>query len=419
MADDFIRVHRNVVGAPSRKLEDCMKHICELGYWPLKIKAVPEGSVMDPRNVLMTIASTSPEFCWSGGFMESLLLKVWYPTTVGSCSYRYRQLARQMWNKTVPKSAHGWLEYAVHDFGYRGDTSEESAQISGMAHLMSFVGSDTIPAYPYCEEYYDATENDGPIMLSIPASEHSVMCSFGRDEEFAAFENMLNLYPSGPVSIVSDTFDVYNVLTNFVARLKNRILARDGKIVFRPDSGNPEKIICGDPDAPVNSPQWKGCIRLLHEMFGAEPNAAGYLELNPKVGLIYGDGMYFERYERALNRLAEMGYASSNLIIGVGGILRNHSRDTLGFATKATYVTVNGVPREIEKDPVTDPGKKSFKGFLHLEMGPNGWVTTDRATPEQEDTGLLKTVFYNGKMVGRQTLTQIRQTLRASEPQYA
>jgi nicotinamide phosphoribosyltransferase len=273
--------------------------------------------------------------------------------------------------------------------------------------LLSFYGSDTDPSFKFVEEYYYA--NDEIVMQSVPASEHSVMCSFGRDDEFGAFENMLTLYPSGLVSIVSDTFDVYRVLTEFASRLKDRILARDGKVVFRPDSGNPEYIICGDPNAPEGTNEWKGAIRLLDEMFGSTVNEKGYKQLNPKVGLIYGDGMYFERCQRTLDRLKEMGYAASNLVIGVGGILRNHSRDTLGFAIKATYVEVNGEHREIEKDPVTDHGKKSHKGLLALTFDDNmQYVTIDRCSQDHEKTGLLRTVFFDGNIFNPCSLSDVR-----------
>lgn len=303
-------------------------------------------------------------------------------------------------------------DFTVHDFGYRGDSSEEGAALSGAAHLISFSGSDTVPALPFVEHYYDA-DTSGLVMASVPASEHSVMCSFGRDNEFEAFENMLKLYPTGIVSIVSDTFDVYRVLTEFAHKLKPIILDRDGKVVFRPDSGNPEFIICGNPYAPEGSNEWKGAIRLLDEMFGSTINAKGYKVLNPKVGLIYGDGMYLERYQRTLDKLKEMGYAACNLVIGVGGILRNHSRDTLGFAMKATYVEVGGIPREIEKDPVTDHKKKSHKGLLCLTLGDNlEYITLDQCSEQEEKSGLLQTVFKDGNLTRETTFTEIKNKLK-------
>lgn len=407
MGDEFLRVHKYILGEASEDVKNKIYALCDLGYFPLAIKAVPEGSVMPVRNVLMTMTNTLPEFYWVVGFVESLIIKIWYPITVASCCYKYRKLVDFYFNKTVSDDLMFLRDYTVHDFGYRGDSSEESAAISGAAHLLSFKGSDTVPALTFLENFYNA--NPEGIMSSVPASEHSVMCSFGREDELGAFKNMLRLYPSGIVSIVSDTFDVYRVLTEFASILKDDILSRDGKVVFRPDSGNPEYIICGDPNAPEGSNEWKGAIRLLDEMFASTVNEKGFKQLNPKVGLIYGDGMYYDRYKRTLERLEQMGYAASNLVIGVGGILRNHSRDTMGFAIKATHVIVNGEPRDIEKDPVTDHGKKSHKGLLNLFCDEfRNYTTNDQCSIEQEKIGILETVFLDGKLTKEFNFTEIR-----------
>jgi nicotinamide phosphoribosyltransferase len=412
MGEEFLMYRKLILGNNSPEIESKIRALCQLGYLPLQIKAVEEGTVLPVKNVLMTITNTHPDFYWVVGFVESLLLKLWYTITVATHSYEYRKVVTQFFEQTVDDDQLAMIDFQVHDFGYRGDSSEEGAAISGVAHLLSFVGSDDVPALPCAIEYYGADINGEPIMLSVPASEHSVMCSFGREDEIEAFRHMIELYPTGIVSIVSDTFDVYEVLTHFVTVLKDAILKREGKVVFRPDSGNPEYIICGDPAATPGSNEWKGAIRLLDEQFGSTINSKGYKILNPKVGLIYGDGMYMERYVRILNRLQEMGYAVSNLVIGVGGILRNHSRDTLGFAIKATYVEVNGEPREIEKDPVTDHKKKSHKGLLSLVKDENGYQTLDRCSVAQEENSLLQTVFKDGKLVKETSLSAIRKVLK-------
>jgi nicotinamide phosphoribosyltransferase len=411
MGIEFLKYRKMILGSNSKDVEHKIMSLCDLGYFPIEIKAVEEGTVMPVKNVLMTITNTHPDFYWVVGLVESLVLKLWYSTTVASCCYKYKEIVDKAFDETVSEDFMFLKQFTVHDFGYRGDASEEGSAISGAAHLISFAGSDTVPALPFVEHYYGAN-TDELIMASVPASEHSVMCSFGRDNEFDAFENMLNLYPTGIVSIVSDTFDVYRVLTEFAERLKPRILERDGKVVFRPDSGNPEYIICGNPDAEYGSNEWKGAIRLLDEMFGSTVNDKGYKVLNPKVGLIYGDGMYIERYQRTLDKLKEMGYAACNLVIGVGGILRNHSRDTLGFAIKATYVEVNGEGREIEKDPITDNKKKSHKGLLSLTLGDNmEYITIDRCSEHEEKSGLLKTVFKDGQLVNEITFEQIKSNI--------
>lgn len=411
MGEEFLLYRKMILGSNSAEVELKIRALCALGYLPVEIKAVDEGTVLPVRNVLMTITNTHPDFYWVVGFIESLLLKLWYTISVATCSREYRKYVEQYFEATVDDGNSFLKDFAVHDFGYRGDASEEGAAISGVAHLVSFLGSDTVPALPCAIEYYNGDTNE-LIITSVPASEHSVMCSFGKDDELSAFRHMLDLYPAGIVSIVSDTFDVYRVLTEFAATLKDQILAREGKVVFRPDSGRPELIICGDPDAPVGSNEWKGAIRLLDEMFGSTVNSKGFKVLNPKVGLIYGDGMYLERYTRTLERLKQMGYASSNLVIGVGGILRNHTRDTLGFAIKATYVEVNGMPREIEKDPVTDRKKKSLKGLLSLVKRNGAFLTLDQCTPEQEEASLLKPVFRDGRLLRETGLKEIRERVR-------
>ena len=376
--------------------------LAERGHVSLDIKAVPEGSVVPVQNVLMTITNTEPDACWQVGFFESLLLKVWNTTTVASYSQKLYQLVLEYAHRTSENEDH--LPY--HNFGYRGVSSEETAALSGAAHLVNFLGSDTVPAVWMLSNFYDG---EHPIGLSVPATEHSVMCSYGREGEFKAFEQMLDIYPSGVVSIVSDTYNLWNVLTNFCPRLKPRILAREGRVVFRPDSGNPAHILCGDPNAPDNTPEGKGAIRLLEEQFGSTINSKGYRLLNPKVGLIYGDGFYYERFHEVLARMERMGYASSNLVVRIGGILlQKHNRDDQGFALKATYTEVDGVPQDIQKDPITDAKKKSHKGLMKLVREGPIYTTLDQMSWEEEGRGELQRVFRNGKPLKRYTLQEIR-----------
>lgn len=408
---EFMDVREKILGVNSPTIRRKMRDLAELKYLPIEIKAVPEGSVVPVKNVLMTITNTHPEFHWTVGFIESLLLKIWYPSTVATTSYQYRKVVERYFKETVSDGLMVIKPFMVHDFGYRGDSSEEGSIISGMAHLLSFTGSDTVPAYKGVIDYYGGKDN---IMMSVPASEHSVMCSFGRDGELEAYKNMLRLYGDGIVSIVSDTYSIWNVLTIFAPMLKSDILKRNGKVVFRPDSGNPEYIICGDPTAIPNSPEHKGCLRLLDEVFGSTVNNKGFKEINPAVGLIYGDGMYLQRYERTLQRMKEMGYAASNLVIGVGGILRYHSRDTLGFAIKATKIEVNGKERSIMKDPITDQGKKSHSGYLCLEKKDGKYITLNDVTREQESKGLLVPVFRNGKILVEHNIYSIRDRMTQS-----
>jgi len=407
--DEFLETRQDILKSEaSPDIVRKMRDLATLGYLPIKIKSVEEGSIIPTNNVLMTMTNTDPEFYWTVGFVESLLLKIWDPITVATHSLQYRNIVEKYFNDTVSEELYPLKDFMVHDFGYRGCKTEEEALLSGIAHLTCFKGSDTVPAYRGAKRYYNATKD---IMMSVPASEHSVMCSFGRDRELDAYNHMLKLYPTGLVSIVSDTYSIWNVLTEFALKLKSDILKRDGKVIIRPDSGNPEYIICGDPNADPMSPEGKGCIRLLDEMFGSTINKKGYKELNPKVGLIYGDGMYLERYVKTLDRLKSMDYASSNLVIGVGGILRHHSRDTLGFAIKATKIQVNDTEYSIMKDPITDSKKKSHLGYLSLVNVNNTYKTLNDVCKETENCGLLTPVYQDGELLRDDSLDDIRQRI--------
>jgi len=414
MVEEFFEYRRLILGTVPKGVEEKIRALGKLGYWPISIKALPEGSIVPSRNVLMTMTNTHPDFAWCVGFLESYLLKVWNTTTVATSSLGFKRLFAKYAEETASEAALGMVPFQVHDFGYRGCSSEETAALSGMAHLVSFLGTDTVTAVKAAREFYKATP---PIGLSVPATEHSVMCAYGRENEIEAFRTMLRQNPTGIASIVSDTYDLWNVLTKFARELKPEILARDGKVVFRPDSGEPKKILCGDEAAPEGSPARRGAIRLLDETFGSTVNAKGYKELNPKVGLIYGDGMYYSRIADILGTLKVMGYATTNLVIGVGGILlQQHNRDDMGFAIKATHATVHGEERELFKDPVTDTGKRSHKGFMRIDRLPGGeYVTTDRVSAEKEKGGLLVEVYRDGKILKEWTFEEVRARARQEE----
>jgi nicotinamide phosphoribosyltransferase len=408
-AEEFFSYYTHIIGStPTSDVVDKINAIVELGYLPIEIKAVPEGTIIDNKNVLATVTNTDPRFAWVVGFFESLLLKVWAPTTVATKSLQFKRIAKKYTDDT--STADFLMPFLVHDFGYRGVSSEETAEICGAAHLVNFMGTDTIPAIKFMKENY---AGEGPIGLSVPASEHSVHCAHGptAEDEIRYVNRMMELCPTGIVSVVSDAYDYWRMLTVTLPAVKDKILARDGKYVVRPDSGDPLKILCGNPDAPIGSPEWKGTFRLLEELFGATENSKGYKELNPKIGVIYGDGMYLERYENILKTMKEMGYANTNLVVGIGGLLlQQHNRDDLGFAFKATYAEINGVATELYKDPITDPGKKSHKGLMRLVKEPTGkYVTLDQVDAQTEKAGELVTVFKDGKTVKTYTLAEIRE----------
>ena len=410
-AQEFLTYWKDILGseAPADVVEK-VNALAELGYIPLEIKAVPEGTIIDNKNVLMTITNTHPDFFWCVGFFESLLLKVWAPTTVATLSLKFKRLLTKAAAET--SDSEFLVPFLVHDFGYRGVSSEQSAEILGAAHLTCFTGSDNIPAIRFAKEAYKA---EGFIAGSVPASEHSVMCSYGPEGELDAFKRMLELNPTGLVSIVSDTYNFWDVMTKFTVELKDQILSRDGKVVFRPDSGDPLHILCGDPEAEEGSPEHKGAIRILDEIFGSSVNSKGYKELNPKVGLIYGDGMYFGRVEKIMSTMKEMGYASTTVVLGIGGLLlQQHNRDDLGFAIKATYAEINGEPVELFKDPITDSGKRSHKGLMKLQQTVDGkYITVDQLPKElYEDPDMpceLVEVFKNGKVTKKYSFGEIRE----------
>lgn len=372
----------------------------ELGYLPIEIKAIPEGTVIESKNALVTIKNTVDGFEWLVGFLESLILKVWNTCTVATCSLDYRMLVEKYAKETCDNDLH--IPYQVHDFGYRGVSSEETAELSGSAHLLCFKGTDTVPTISFIDKYYNGYLSNESFGVSVPATEHSVMCSYQKDGEFNAYKYFINeLYPTGIISIVSDTYNYWNVLIDFLPKLKNDILNRDGKVVIRPDSGTPELIILGDKSAPQDSPEFKGSLQLLWEVFGGSINTKGYKVLNPKIGLIYGDGMYKERFKLILKGMKEQGFATSNLVFGIGGLLlQNHSRDEFGFALKATKAKLkNGSYISLFKDPITDQSKKSKTGWMMLLKDGFGYHTIDNATAEQEQSGELITVFKNGELI--------------------
>lgn len=373
-----------------------------LGYIPLEIKSLPEGTVIKSKNMIATIENTHPDFAWCVGFFESLIIKIWEATCVASCTFAYRQIVEYFFDISVDEEMSWLKEYIVHDFGYRSTGTEEAAQITGAAQLLLSKGSDTVPAREYAIRMLGA-KRDSDIMFSPPASEHAVACSYGLDKsgEIEYITTMLSTY-SGITSMVADTKNVFKFITSTATtpEVKALILSREGKAVFRPDSGNPEDIICGDPKAPVGSDEYKGVLRLLDENFGHTVNKKGFKVLNEKVGLIYGDGMFLQRYVRTLLRMISMGYSAQNLVIGVGGILRMHTRDTLGIALKDLWMVINGVPTDIQKDPITDPGKKSHKGLPALILDENGdYKTIDGCTVEQFQASLLESTFKDGKML--------------------
>lgn len=389
----------------------------ELGYLPLHVKALPEGTVCPLRVPFMTWYNTKDEFYWVTNAIETDLSNtLWHPPTAATIALTYRQRFEKYARETG--GALAFVQWQGHDFSYRGLPSLEAAALSGAGHLLSFTGTDTIPAIDLLEEYYKADSDTELVGGSVPATEHSVMCVGMKDGEKETFRRLLTeVYPKGILSVVSDTWDLWTVLTEYLPELREVVTARDGKLVIRPDSGDPVTIICGDPEGNTEAER-KGAIRILYDVFGGSRNSAGYLELDPHIGLIYGDSITPDRQEAILSGLKANGFASTNVVLGIGSYTYQYvTRDTLGFAVKATYAEVNGRCQPIFKDPKTDSGiKKSAYGLLKVCESPTcfkevGIHVHENVGWEEEERGMLQTIFRDGVTFNLQSLSQIRARL--------
>ncbi|QKJ85343.1 nicotinamide phosphoribosyltransferase [Paramixta manurensis] len=391
----------------------------QLGYLPLHIKGLDEGSKVSMKIPVLTITNTRDEFFWLVNYLETVLsAELWKASTNATIAHHYRKICQQWAAKTCDDSGH--LDFQCHDFSFRGMSGLHDVAQSGSGHLVSFKGTDSIPSIVYVQDYY-TNGDDYFVAASIPATEHSVMCMGEQEGEIATFRRLIEtLYPNGFVSIVSDTWDYWKVITEYTRELKTAIMARDGRVVFRPDSGDPVEILCGtgadDDHSADRSPEQKGSVEVLWEIFGGTVNEKGYKVLDPHVGLIYGDSITLERANEILQRLAAKGFASSNVVFGVGSFTYQfNTRDTFGFAMKATYGEVNGVGRMIFKQPKTDGGlKRSARGLLQVVVDEQGeFQLRDEQTHQQEQGGALKTRFLDGKLVNQEHIDVIRQRLAA------
>lgn len=364
------------------------------GLMPVRIKAVPEGLFVPPGNVLMTIEATDPEFHWLPGFLESLLLQVWKPSTVATYSRQCKKVIAKYWLKSSDKPLESMdFKLRLHDFGFRGSDCWESSGIAGMSHLVNFKGTDTLSALVFSRNYY----GEKVAGYSVPAAEHSTIISWGKGNEEQAYENAMNAYAKGIVSIVSDSYDIFNAVENFYCgSLKEKILKRDGKVVIRPDSGNPVDVI-------------RRILKILWEKFGGSINQKGYRVLNPKIGLIQGDGIDLLMIEKILDAMVEDKFSTENVVFGSGGaLLQKHCRDDHGFAVKASWTRINGKEFDLAKTPVTDPGKSSKKGRLALVDRDNRYVTIKEDEIRPEEFNILETVFENGELIKECSFDDVR-----------
>ncbi|EBW6088496.1 nicotinate phosphoribosyltransferase, partial [Salmonella enterica subsp. enterica serovar Enteritidis] len=354
-------------------------------------------------------------------YLETVLsAELWKSSTNATIAHHYRLICERWAEKTCSDLSH--LDFQCHDFSFRGMSGLQDTAQAGCGHLLSFKGTDNIPSVLYARDYYTEGE-EYFIAASVPATEHSVMCMGEQAGEIDTFRRLIcDLYPQGIVSIVSDTWDYWRVLTDYTRELRGAIMAREGRVVFRPDSGDPVDILCGtatDSDTRLaRTPQEKGSVEVLWEIFGGTVNEKGFKVLDPHVGLIYGDSITLDRAEEILRRLAAKGFASSNVVFGVGSFTYQYNtRDTFGFAMKATYGEVRGNGRMIFKEPKTDDGlKRSARGLLRVVRDEAGeYQLFDEQTWAQERQGELKTRFLDGKLYNTAHLETLRQRLSAEQ----
>lgn len=430
----FRYAHRltHALGPGAGQRIDHIRALHRLGHLPIMIKALPEGSRVDIGVPLLTIRNTHPDFYWLTNYLETVIsAELWKPITVATIAYEYRRLLLEYADRTGADPR--FVDWQGHDFSFRGLSGLHDAMRTGAAHLLSFTGTDTVCAIDWLEQHYRAFASTEMIGGSVPATEHSVMSMGGQDDELGTFRRLItDTYPAGIVSIVSDTWDFFKVITTYAHELRDDILARAGKVVFRPDSGDPVRILCGYRNfeiVPLGNDRWHipaenrtitdaermGAVECLWQEFGGAVNAAGYKELDPHVGLIYGDSITLQRADAILDRLAMKGFASTNVVFGIGSYTYQHiTRDSFGMAMKATSGVVNGERRAISKNPKTDDGtKKSAIGLLRVErtIDDQRYQLHQDQTPGQEAGGLLRPVFFDGTALNVENLHAIRQRL--------
>jgi nicotinamide phosphoribosyltransferase len=361
------------------------------GKLPIRIKAVPEGTVVPVKQIMMSIESTDPQTFWLVSWLETLLLRVWYPITVATQSYYLKQIIWDALQATADDPA-AEIPFKLHDFGSRGVSSSESAAIGGMSHLVNFMGSDTVVGIRAANHYYQHPM----AAFSIPAAEHSTITSWQRDGELAAYQNMLDKFakPGAILAVVSDSYNLWEAIDHLWGdKLKQQIIDSGATVVIRPDSGDPVSIV-------------SEVLQRLEQRFGSTINSKGYKVLN-YVRVIQGDGINAQSLAAILKASQDLGFSASNISFGMGGaLLQQIDRDTQKFAIKCSEVTINGQSIPVYKDPATDPGKRSKQGRLALVKTEAGYQTVP-ASSQVED--LLVTVYENGDILQEYNLAEIRE----------
>lgn len=366
------------------------------GKLPLRIKAVPEGTVVPTRNVLVTVENTDPRFFWLVNYVETLLVQVWYPITVATISRQIKKIIRRYLDETGDMAG---LMFKLHDFGFRGVSSVESAGIGGAAHLVNFMGTDTMAALDVALDYY----GEDMAGFSIPATEHSIMSALGRWGEKSQMERFLDAFGQNSkfpaIACVSDTYDIFQACSElWGGDLKEKVLNLKNMLVVRPDSGTPHVIVIQ-------------VIETLDKAFGHTTNAKGYKVLN-NVRVIQGDGVDLEEIQLILEAMKVRGWSADNIAFGMGGaLLQKLNRDTQKFAFKASSIKIVNMWVDVSKNPITDAGKRSKAGRLQLVRVDGGALETRSQAESGSNMSpdVLETVFENGELVKKYTFAEIRQ----------
>lgn len=447
--DNYFEVIRNCINSEGLG-EKRIRDLHSLGYLPLRIDALEEGTLCPIRVPMFTIENTLPEFFWLTNFVESFMSsELWAGMTSATLALQYRKILDKWAERTCDDNSH--VDYQAHDFSLRGMNTIGASLVSGAGHLLSFKGTDTVPVIPWLQYYYGADIKTG-FASSVPATEHSIMefNSVGKEnDEYDCVKRIITeVHPDGFVSVVSDTWNLWHVLTDTIPRLKEEILSRDGRVVIRPDSGIPEDIICGVGNLvsqikfpiarsneekegvirayeeefskiPYREQVEKGVIELLWDTFGGTVNSKGYKVLDSHIGAIYGDAITLERAEEICQRLEAKGFASSNIVFGIGSYTYQfNTRDTFGFALKSTYAIKEGKEVFLFKDPITDDGmKKSQKGMVFVGQDKDGkiffedeYYESDRQTYAKNN--LLQPLFEDGKLLRETSLEKIKEKIK-------
>jgi nicotinamide phosphoribosyltransferase len=430
VVENYNSFHAEFFGQPSEFNNEQVRKLHKLGYLPILVKALPEGSVVNHNVPFLTVRSTDDELFWFTQWLETWMSQsLWKPCTSATTAYYYRKILEK-YNKFT--SDIDWImDFQMHDFSSRGMSGLEDAMSSGAGHLLSFKGTDTIPAIEWIKNYYPG--ENGLIGTSVPATEHAISSAYlpeistakyllGESDTKAAdrayIKRILELYPAGIISVVADTYDFWTLVTEILPEFKAQIMSRDGKLVIRPDSSpkTPVEMIIGDSEMPVGTPEHKGLVQCLYEIFGGDKNSKGYIDLNPHISCIYGDSITREYAEAILAGLEAKGFSSNNIVFGVGSFSYQYcTRDSHSFAIKCTAVASGSGDekhwRATFKDPKTDnSGKKSARGFLRVDMVDGEYVLTQDVTEDQEG-GAMIPVYENGKILRTQSFAEVRAEL--------